>query len=83
MLEKPISGPSWYQIPFGGWVCYVGEQHITKQFTLMLQNHVNGQPMAQYWKKWYGLSDNLWHKVDWDGFKQAFSKPQSLNGGGP
>jgi len=49
-LDHPVQEPIQYWIPFGGWVCYLGKQCLTKQFAIMICNHVNGQITVDYCK---------------------------------
>jgi len=66
--------PEWYWIPLEGWVCSLGTRWLTKQMAHLLWLHMNGIPMAKFWKTKSRISDSLWNTIDWQGLEWTYGE---------
>jgi len=68
------AGPTNYVIPFEGWMCYIGQTKIIKQWQRMLKEHINGKPLCTYWqgKKRFGSGGTS--QADWASVRRAMSE---------
>jgi len=63
-VDPVYTGPTTYQLPGEGWICYIGTKQIVKQFMNTIHVHVNGLPAKKYWKTKFCLLENLWHSIN-------------------
>jgi len=71
-----------YEIPFEGWLCYIGTRKIIKQCQLTLWEHINGKPICQHWQCKHKFGTSASDQVDWTSVAEQWPKPGGARGNG-
>jgi len=62
------------EVPFEGWMSYIGPRKIIKQWQLTLREHINGNVLCNHWqhKRRFGRGES--EQVDWTSVRQAMTE---------